>query len=126
MQKYLSEYAANNKHAKVAPVGLVVSALDEVAWLLNLRGSDIIYNPVFFAHVLVTPDKCYLYINGKQVSSAVEQHLKAAKVELRPYEALYSDLKQGLLQTGANRVRNTSSVVTCLILIIFSDFRKCW
>ena len=126
MQKYLSEYAANNKHAKVAPVGLVVSALDEVAWLLNLRGSDIIYNPVFFAHVLVTPDKCYLYINGKQVSSVVEQHLKAAKVELRPYEALYSDLKQGLLQTGASRVRWKSNGVGYLLIMFGGVFRKCW
>lgn len=33
---------------------LVVTALDEVAWLLNLRGSDIEYNPVFFAYVIVT------------------------------------------------------------------------
>jgi len=35
-------------------IGLVVTALDEIAWLLNLRGSDISYNPVFFAFVIVT------------------------------------------------------------------------
>jgi len=44
-------------------VGLVVTALDEIAWLLNLRGSDICYNPVFFAYVIVTTDSvmyvCY-------------------------------------------------------------------
>jgi len=37
-------------------VGLVVTALDEIAWLLNLRGSDISYNPVFFGYVIVTND----------------------------------------------------------------------
>ena len=37
-------------------VGLVLSALDEIAWLLNLRGSDISFNPVFFAYVIVTKD----------------------------------------------------------------------
>lgn len=36
--------------------GLVVSMLDEIAWLLNVRGSDISFNPVFFAYVVVTPD----------------------------------------------------------------------
>jgi len=36
--------------------GLVVTALDEIAWLLNLRGCDISYNPVFFAYVIVTMD----------------------------------------------------------------------
>jgi len=44
--------------------GLVVTALDEIAWLLNLRGSDISFNPVFFAYVIVTVDSvmfvCYL------------------------------------------------------------------
>ena len=44
-------------------IGLVVTALDEIAWLLNLRGSDISYNPVFFAYIIVTTDSvmfvCY-------------------------------------------------------------------
>jgi len=43
--------------------GIVVTALDEVAWLLNLRGSDISFNPVFFAYVIITADSvmfvCY-------------------------------------------------------------------
>jgi len=37
-------------------VGLVVTALDDIAWLLNLRGSDISYQPVFFAYAIVTVD----------------------------------------------------------------------
>jgi len=41
--------------------GLVVTALDEVAWLLNLRGSDISFNPVFFAYVIVTAD-CVMFV----------------------------------------------------------------
>jgi len=44
------------KMSKKKAVGLVVTALDEIAWLLNLRGSDISYNPVFFAYVIVTTD----------------------------------------------------------------------
>ena len=37
-------------------VAFIISALDEVAWLLNLRGSDINFNPVFFAYLIVTVD----------------------------------------------------------------------
>lgn len=44
------------KMSEKKAVGLVVTALDEIAWLLNLRGSDISYNPVFFAYVIVTTD----------------------------------------------------------------------
>jgi Creatinase/Prolidase N-terminal domain len=44
------------KMAEKKTVALVLSALDEIAWFLNLRGSDINFNPVFFAYVIVTPD----------------------------------------------------------------------
>ena len=46
---------------------LVLSALDDIAWLLNLRGSDIQYNPVFFSYTVVTLDKVYLFVNEGQV-----------------------------------------------------------
>ena len=49
---------------------LVLSALDDVAWLLNLRGSDIQYNPVFFSYTVVTLDKVYLFVNEGQVCIA--------------------------------------------------------
>jgi len=45
-------------------VGLVVTALDEVAWLLNLRGSDISYNPVFFAYAIVTTDNIMFVLHS--------------------------------------------------------------
>lgn len=46
---------------------LVLSALDDIAWLLNLRGSDIQYNPVFFSYTVVTPDRVFLFVNEDQV-----------------------------------------------------------
>jgi Xaa-Pro aminopeptidase len=48
---------------------LLVTALDEIAWILNLRGSDIEYNPVFFSYLLFYPKdkKCDLYINQLKV-----------------------------------------------------------
>ena len=44
-----------------------MTALDEIAWLLNLRGSDISYNPVFVSYVLLTLDKATLYVEESKV-----------------------------------------------------------
>jgi Xaa-Pro aminopeptidase len=46
---------------------LLVTALDEVAWLFNLRGSDVNYNPVFTAYAIVTLDSANLYVNSNKV-----------------------------------------------------------
>lgn len=50
---------------------MIISMLDEVAWLFNLRGSDIDYNPVFFAYALVTPESSTLYINENKLTKEV-------------------------------------------------------
>lgn len=54
---------------------LVLTALDEVAWFLNLRGSDIEYNPVFFAYVIIGENSFTVFMNPAQVTSAVKHHL---------------------------------------------------
>jgi hypothetical protein len=46
---------------------LVLSALDDVAWTFNLRGSDITFNPVFFAYAAITAHEAHLFISEKQV-----------------------------------------------------------
>ena len=46
---------------------LFVTALDEVAWLLNLRGGDVAYNPIFISYVIVTPDTATLYVDSAKV-----------------------------------------------------------
>lgn len=55
---------------------LVLTALDEVAWLLNLRGSDIPYNPVFRAYVAVSTTSVDLFLPENKTTEAVEEHLK--------------------------------------------------
>lgn len=73
---------------------MVVSALDEIAWLLNLRGSDIHCCPVFFSYVLVTPNDATLYIQpSSPLSEKVKQHLDEAKINVRGYDQLLDDLK---------------------------------
>ena len=60
--------------AKKADV-LVLSALDDVAWLFNLRGSDIEYNPCFFSYAVITNIDVYLFVDQSQVTKIVRQHL---------------------------------------------------
>lgn len=77
---------------------LVVTALDEIAWLLNLRGSDIEYNPVFFAYVIVQHNACVIFIRKLQYSEEVSQHLKQEAPEenfiVEPYENINDTLAQ--------------------------------
>ncbi|XP_035773576.1 xaa-Pro aminopeptidase ApepP-like [Anopheles albimanus] len=75
---------------------LVVSALDEIAWLLNLRGNDIDYNPVFFAYVIVTPEQLHLFIDPVQIVPPVLEHFGAngVEVQVHPYDEVHAVLKQ--------------------------------
>ena len=75
---------------KKKAAGFVVSMLDEVAWLFNLRGNDIPYNPVFFSYALVTPTTVTLYIDESKLPENGKPHL--GNVTLRPYDAIFSDL----------------------------------
>ncbi|KAF3915619.1 hypothetical protein ABW21_db0208316 [Orbilia brochopaga] len=65
--------------------GVVLSGLDEIMWLLNIRGSDIPFNPVCFCYAVVTPENATLYINPDQVTAELKQHL-GSKVAIEPYE----------------------------------------
>ncbi|XP_044267997.1 xaa-Pro aminopeptidase 1 [Tribolium madens] len=76
---------------------LVLTALDEIAWLLNLRGSDIEYNPVFFSYVVVHKDKFTVFLDPKQTTDEIKQHLtKEAgnNYEIKPYAEIVNYLKQ--------------------------------
>ncbi|KAI9487677.1 MAG: hypothetical protein EXX96DRAFT_473102, partial [Benjaminiella poitrasii] len=72
--------------------GIIVSALDEVAWLFNLRGSDVDCNPVFYAYALITQVESKLYINSEKLTTEVQQHLEG--ILIRPYEDIFNDLKE--------------------------------
>lgn len=76
---------------KKKTAGMVVSMLDEIAWLFNLRGSDIPYNPVFFSYAAVTHESATIYVDSAKITPDVKQHLNG-KVTIKPYDALFSDL----------------------------------
>ena len=71
--------------------GFVISLLDEIAWLFNLRGNDIPYNPVFFAYATITPDDATLYVSSSKLSSECTTYLAENGVSIRPYESIFGD-----------------------------------
>lgn len=77
---------------KKKSAGIVISMLDEVAWLFNLRGNDIPYNPVFFSYAVVTPSDATLYVDDSKLTSEVKAHVQNV-VKLRPYAAIFEDIK---------------------------------
>lgn len=78
--------------------GIVVTALDEVAWLYNIRGNDVSYNPVVHAYAIVTTDLAFLYVDKRKVSSEVHGSLSENGIQVREYDTVDSDVS--LLASG--------------------------
>ena len=73
--------------------GMLVVALDDIAWTLNLRGCDVHCNPVFVAYLLIASDKATLYIDKVKVSDEVYSYLKSQGVDVADYSAITRGLK---------------------------------
>lgn len=72
----------------------VISSLDDIVWLLNIRGNDIEYNPVVLSYVIMTMDQVDFYVQEEAVSSEVKEELGKAGVILHPYFQVYEDVKK--------------------------------
>ena len=70
----------------------LVSTVDDIAWLLNLRGADVGYNPVFLAHVLIAPAAATLFVGAGKVDAALEKTLAADGVRIAAYDDAASAL----------------------------------
>ena len=73
---------------------ILISALDEIAWTLNMRGSDVHCNPVFVSYLLFEGDSVHIYINKVKISASVEGYLGREGVTIKEYNDLPSDLLQ--------------------------------
>ncbi len=62
-----------------------ISTLDDIAWITNLRGADVPYNPVFVAHLLLTADDAVLYVGEGKIAPALREKLAADGIRLAPY-----------------------------------------
>ena len=71
----------------------VVSTLDDIAWLYNIRGSDVECNPVAIAYALISREEALLFINDKKVPATVKTALKKEGINLIPYDAIYDYLR---------------------------------
>lgn len=72
----------------------LITTLDDISWLLNLRGRDVACNPVFVAYCMVEQAQTTLFINDKKVPSAIKSALLADGVHLAPYTAIADRLAQ--------------------------------
>lgn len=89
------EYAGETLASKVVRIrkslrelhadGMLVSALDDIAWTLNLRGTDVHCNPVFVSYLLIESDKVSLFVNDNKLSPEVKQYLQDNQVSLYKY-----------------------------------------
>ncbi|MEC5210591.1 Xaa-Pro aminopeptidase [Psychrobacter sp. PL15] len=70
----------------------LLSSLDDIAWLTNLRGADIDYNPIFLSHLLISSDNATLFIDNNKISSEIEQGLKDSGFTLADYNAVQDAL----------------------------------
>lgn len=72
--------------------GMLMSALDDVAWTLNLRGTDVHCTPVFVSYLLISTTSATLYINKEKLTPEVEAHLESQGVKM----AGYADVRKGI------------------------------
>ena len=73
--------------------GMLMAALDDIAWTLNLRGADVHCNPVFVSYLLIDSSAATLYINKEKVPADVEQYLQRQGVRVEAYEHVAQGLR---------------------------------
>ena len=73
--------------------GMLVSALDDIAWTLNLRGTDVHCVPVFVSYLLIASDKVSLFVDGAKVSSEIRAYLESNGVSIYKYNKVEEGLK---------------------------------
>lgn len=97
------EFAGEPAHEKLARIrkalredhadGILISALDDIAWTLNLRGTDVHCNPVFVSYLLLSSTDATLFVNPDKLTPQVVDYLKAEGVGVKPYEQVVKGLK---------------------------------
>ena len=83
---------------------MIVSALDEIAWLLNIRGNDVEYNPVVISYVVLEADKCTLFVDANKIDSPAQNYLDFNNIDVKPYEGVFDyirSLSGAVLYDGA-------------------------
>ena len=100
---YPLQYAGEATHDKIGRIrqalrethadGMLMAALDDIAWTLNLRGTDVHCSPVFVSYLLISTTDVTLYINKAKLSPEVVDYLKSEGVGVAPYDEISKGLK---------------------------------
>jgi len=77
---------------------IIITALDEVAWLYNIRGSDVDYSPVVHSYAIVTLHSAFFYVDKRKVTAEVQKYMVENGIDIRDYEMVQSDVS--LLASG--------------------------
>ena len=104
VELYPLKYAGESAKDKIARIrealrkrhadGMLMAALDDIAWTLNLRGTDVHCNPVFVSYLLISSKTVTLYINKVKLSPEVLAYLDAENIKVENYEQVENGLKQ--------------------------------
>lgn len=117
--KRLQDWIGQNTAEKSA---LLLTRLDDIAWLTNLRGSDIEFNPVFLSWALVTQKDATIFIHQAILTEAIKEHLKTAGWQI----AEYTDLDQvltGLRDTGVKLLAREDDLNAKLYSLAENDWQ---
>lgn len=71
----------------------ILSALDDIAWLINMRGNDVAYSPLILAYAVIYEDRMQLFISEKKLSAEAKALLEKDNIEILPYDAVYETVK---------------------------------
>lgn len=98
------EYAGESAESKLERIrqavrarhacGILVSTLDDIAWTLNLRGTDVHCNPVFVSYLLLNEETTTLFVNNRKLTKEVSDYLASINVKVEPYENVRKALKE--------------------------------
>ena len=103
LYEYSEKYAGESVKSKLERVrtalkerncqALVVSALDEIGWLLNIRGKDVDYTPCLISYVVVEMNKCTLFVAASKLDNAAQAYLQSIEVDMMDYEQVFTYLQ---------------------------------
>ena len=71
----------------------VLASLDDIAWLINMRGNDVAYSPLILAYAIIYEDRMQLFISEKKLSDEAKALLAKDNIEILPYNAIYETVK---------------------------------
>ncbi|TLX71531.1 aminopeptidase P family protein [Labilibacter sediminis] len=105
-----TKYAGYNRCEKIEKIRIemrthdashyIITALDEIAWTLNLRGNDVPYNPVFHAYLIISLDAVYLFIDTHKITASIGKQLAQDDISVHLYQDIFKWIKDMPIESG--------------------------